>query len=500
MRQKLLDILKTKPSMVNLGRVLKARDTILFDWVMNNPVKYPKEASFDERVYGIENNLGKIPQNEDGENRKFLNYFEGYGELYPLEPTMENIIKLKDKAAISPSRFKSKYKQLYDAVFQFTSNFREDTEFTERLYCLVNGIYQQDFKFDCYKRGYTTNPYISKQEKELEKQALEDEFLKLANRLNSNDLKFGKKLYSYKKKHIEYRKDLYDLDESLNGIDYIFEPVLEIRSPMVKKSYIEKVLRMDVKEYDKLYPGVRGRCQSSIEKVKVGLHIPDENGITPHQKMVDITKIKMSEIGDDGLTGYERKGIKTKNTHMSNIDENGQNGYQRLGKYRTETVCSNGKTIQENADIKRNRKMVENRKSYTRASKISKKVLKPILECFEQNNLKYHFDAGEYAIFSEEQGKYYFYDLVCSELKIAIEYQSFVHHSDPNMELEEWNTWREIYSKADSKKVHDADITKARELYKNRGYITFWVWEKSHKQDVESILEYINEVIKYDGN
>lgn len=330
MRQKLLDILKTKPSMVNLGRVLKARNTELFDWVMNNPVKYPKEASFNERVYGIENNLEEIPQNEDGGNRKFLNYFEGYGELYPLEPTLENIIKLKDKASTNTSGFKTEYKQLYDAVFQFTSNFREDAKFTERLYCLVNDIDQQDFKFDCYKRGYTTIPYISKQEKELEKQALEAEFLKLANRLNSDDLKFGKKLYSYKKKHIENHKDLYDLDESLNGIDYIFEPVLEIRSPMVKKNYIEKVLRMDVKEYDKLYPGVRGRCQSSIEKIIVIQNTPDENGITPHQKSVDNTKIKLSEIGDDGLTGYERKGIKTKNTHMSNLDENGQNGYHRI--------------------------------------------------------------------------------------------------------------------------------------------------------------------------
>ena len=500
MKQKLLDILNNKPSMINLSRTIKAKDKDLYDWVMCNPPNYPDGTSFNERVYGIENNLESIPKDESNKNRRFINYFSGYCGLCNLEPTLENILSFKDMAIASTYGFKKKYRVLYDGVFHHTKHFREDTTFSERLYCLVNGIDQQDFKFDCYKRGYTTNPYISKQEKELEKQALEAEFLKLANRLNSDDIKFGKKLYSYKKKHMEYRKDLYDLDESRNGIDYIFEPVLEIRSTMITASYIRGTLGMDVKEYDKLYPGVRGRSQSSIEKIIVIQNTPDENGITPHQKSVDNTKIKLSEIGDDGLTGYERKGIKTKNTHMSKIDENGQNGYQRLGKYRTETVCSNGKTIQENADVKRNRKMVENRKSYTRASKISKKVLKPILDCFEQNNLKYHFDAGEYAIFSEEQGKYYFYDLVCSELKIAIEYQSYAHHSDPNMGLEEWNAWREIYSKADSKKVHDADITKARELYKNRGYITFWVWEKSHKQDVESILEYINEVIKYDGN
>ena len=323
----------------------------------------------------------------------------------------------------------------------------------------MNNIDQKPNMFINFNKGYDDqSSFISKEEKKLKKQKLEQEYLRLANRTNSNDIKHGKHLYLYREKHIKFHQELYDMDESRKDIDYLVEPMLDIRCVMIRSNYIENILKMDVDEYEKLYPGLRGRCQASTDRITEKLHIPDENGITPHQKSSLITKEKMREVGEDGLTGYERKGAKTRNTHMSKIDEDGRNGYQRLAKYRTETICSNGKTIQENADIKRNHKMMENRNSYTRASSISKIVLKPILDYFIEKGFQYNFDEHEYAIYSRDLDKYFLYDLVCSKLKIAIEYQSYVYHSDPNSTLEEWNKWRGIYNGRTSKETHDADI------------------------------------------
>ena len=493
MKQELLDLLDTNPSMVNLSRSLPRNYKKLYDWVIMNPVNYPSDVSFNERVYGIKNNFDTIPVDENGNRKRFINYFSGYSgdDHNKIPATLENIILYSDTAVINTRLFKTKYKNLYDEVLKLTSNFREDCKFNERLYCVVNKIPQQDYRFVNFNKGYNTSrKYISEADKVKFNNELETEYLRLANRTGSNDVDHGKQLYNHKKHCEEFYKDLYD-DDKVEDVDFKYEPVLGIRTKMITSSYVTNILKMDVDHYDSLYPNKRGRCSSNVEKIKQIQNTVGSDGLTPRQKTNLKRDEKLKTPDENGVTGYQKNGRKTRDTHMRNIDADGRNGYQQQAHKRVTHICENGLTVQQNADIKRDKKIIENQNSFTRASSLSKKALKPILEYFEDNNLKFNFDNHEYAIFCPDSNKSFFFDLVCSELKIAIEYQSLVYHSDPKMNDDEWNAWTKLRTNETSTEAHNEDIKKARSLYKNRGYITFWVWQRSEKEDVNLILEYI---------
>jgi hypothetical protein len=53
----------------------------------------------------------------------------------------------------------------------------------------------------------------------------------------------------------------------------------------------------------------------------------------------------LEKVGEDGLTGDERRGRKTSSSHVDNIDENGLNGYQRIAmSARSKQITTLGKT------------------------------------------------------------------------------------------------------------------------------------------------------------
>ncbi len=138
------------------------------------------------------------------------------------------------------------------------------------------------------------------------------------------------KIEKFIKRNLGRNAHLYD-DALIEGIDYVVCPVTNARLSMIKKSYIEKVLGMTVDEYDTRYPNVKKICDKRVSNIKNGLHAVDPTtGLTKYEISQIKAKEKLSMVGDDGLTGYARKGLKTKSTHMSNIDEFGRNGYSQL--------------------------------------------------------------------------------------------------------------------------------------------------------------------------
>lgn len=139
-----------------------------------------------------------------------------------------------------------------------------------------------------------------------------------------------KKLEQFKKRNRKRNAHLY-LDETVEGTDYIVCPVSEERLSMIKSSYIERVLEMSVEEYDKLYPGARTVSESRKRNIKTGLHkIDPVSGKTWYQISQEKARKQLSEVDENGISGYKRKGQKTRATHMSNIDEYGRNGYSQL--------------------------------------------------------------------------------------------------------------------------------------------------------------------------
>lgn len=310
----------------------------------------------------------------------------------------------------------------------------------------------------------------------------------------------NKNIEQFKRRNKRRNAQLYQ-NNKVEGIDYVLCPVSNERMSMIKTSYIERVLSMSVEEYDRLYPGTRGVSQARKNNIKKGLQeINPVTGKTKYQISQEKAKAILSEVDETGLTGYQRKGQKTRATHMNNVDEFGRNGYRRQVDYRLNTILENGLTIEQNAHIKQRETLIENNKSGTGgASKLSKKVLYPILELLELHNVSYYFDNNEYGIKDTNTGNYYFWDLTIPDFKIAIEYQSSAWHADPTLSEDKWNNWSPPRGKQKSaKEVLEYDYNKARSLFNHRGYVTYYVWQKTQDKDVKELLCLLKtQIMKY---
>jgi len=282
---------------------------------------------------------------------------------------------------------------------------------------------------------------------------------------------------------------LYD-DTLGEGYDYVICPVSNARMSMIKSSYIERILGMTVEEYDAKYPGVKKIAQKRKANISAGLkQLDPDTGKTKYELSQDKARAKLESIGPDGLTGYERKGLQTRATHMANIDESGRNGYQRQAYNRVTTVLENGLTVEQNAHIKLRQTLLK--QGITRvvgASRISKKILKPILYYLDEHQIKYYFDKTEYAI-NDGEGNYYYYDLTIPNFNMVIEYQSNAWHADPCITEDAWNKWKTPKGPVrNADQVLARDYKKAKAIYEQRGFRTYFVWENTQQQDIETLL------------
>jgi len=299
-----------------------------------------------------------------------------------------------------------------------------------------------------------------------------------------------KKIEQFKNRNRKRNAYLYQIDK-IEGVDYIVCPVSSERLSMIKTTYIERVLGMTVQYYDKLYPGVRGVSKSRKNNIKQGLHkIDPESGKTKYQISQEKAKKVLSKVDESGISGYKRKGQKTRATHMNKIDEFGRNGYRRQADYRLNTVLANGLTIEQNAHIKQKESLIKKNKTGSGgASTLSKKVLKPIIDLSNQHKIKHYFDKNEYGVKDTDNGNFYFWDLVIPQFKIAIEYQSNAWHADPTLNEDTWNNWRPPKGKKKTPaEVLEYDYNKARSLYKHRKFITYYVWQNTQETDVKDLL------------
>lgn len=277
----------------------------------------------------------------------------------------------------------------------------------------------------------------------------------------------------------------------VQGQDYVVCPVSNQRLSMIKSSYIEKILGMTVSDYETLYPNIERICSARKENIKNGLkEIDNTTGLTKYKIGQLKAKQTLSSIDETGVSGYKKKGQKTRATHMSKIDELGRNGYRRQADARLTTILSNGLTVEQNAHKKQKETLIKNNKTGNGgASKLSKKAFEPVLEFLKEKNIRYYFDKTEYGIKDSVTGKYYFWDLTIPELKMVIEYQSNAWHANPLLSEQEWKNWRPSRGK---KKTADEilkyDYDKAKSLYRNRGYLTYYIWQKSEKENIKEIM------------
>jgi hypothetical protein len=294
----------------------------------------------------------------------------------------------------------------------------------------------------------------------------------------------------FKKRNRHRNARLYQLG-SIQGHDYVVCPVSNERMSMIKSTYIEKVLGMSVDEYERLYPNLEKICSARKENIKTGLkQIDPITGLTKYEVGQRKAKQVLSKVDENGISGYKKKGQKTRTTHMRKIDQFGRNGYRRQADYRLTTILPNGLTIEQNAHKKQKESLIKNNKTGSGgASKLSKKVLQPILKFLNEEKVNFYFDKTEYGIKDPDTGNYYFWDLTIPDLKIAIEYQSNAWHANPILSEQDWENWKTPRGKKKTaEETLKYDYDKARSLYKNRDYLTYYIWQKSERENIEEIL------------
>lgn len=136
----------------------------------------------------------------------------------------------------------------------------------------------------------------------------------------------NKKIEQFVKRNRYRNSHLYDHD-LIEGYDYVVCPISQEHLSMIKDNYIMNVLEMD----PATYPKVQRICLKRKENIKSGLQEIDPIiGLTRYEISQHQARKTLNQIDSTGLSGYDRKGQRTRATHMSRVDEMGRNGYSQI--------------------------------------------------------------------------------------------------------------------------------------------------------------------------
>lgn len=416
--------------------------------------------------------------------------------------TLEMINKHYNHIGDAHKEIRKYYPDVYKWVFDRTSYLPNECKFSERLYHIYHGVTERPhnrhrnkyLNFVNFNRGYggtvfPTTRELAKIKSSRNKKFRDDELEYYSKLIPNCDKEHVGKVRAFLFKRQKVGAYLYAYPKCWEGIYFVACPVLNVRLEMITNAYIENCLNITKEEYSEKYNVTKFTCDNRITKIKKGIHeICPDTGLEKYQIGNMKRDATLKEVDENGLRGYDKIGIKTKETHMVNTDENGLNGYQRLAKYRNETIAENGNSIQKNALLKR----LHNGFCRGKASKISKKVLSPVLQFCKNNNLKYYFDDNEYCINTCDEA--YFYDLVIPELKLAIEYDSLAYHPSIYLTEHEWKEWKSVFSDISAEDKHNYDTTKAKLLFTLRGFIVWNIYENENvSEQVNMLMNYIKE-------
>lgn len=232
-------------------------------------------------------------------------------------------------------------------IEEYTNFLVDPKSFNERIFCYAMNITEQPrdifgrpARFINIKKGYSycVDQGIKILKGDINKLKKRHKQITKSITSNLNTVSPGLQEYRDRQKRIKVfskrnslvNKDLYS-KESVENIDYRVCPVSKQRMSMIGANYIENTLKMTVEEYDRLYPGVRGSSLRRSQNIRKAIHTVDSvTGKTRYQISQEKSRKILSMSDENGVTGYKKKGQKTRATHMNNIDEHGRNGYSQL--------------------------------------------------------------------------------------------------------------------------------------------------------------------------
>ena len=129
--------------------------------------------------------------------------------------------------------------------------------------------------------------------------------------------------------------------DKVEGIDYIECPFTGHRAGSITKRHLKVIPNIDIEKAYKLFPELAkpseakskhfNEASAKLYKDEAGNHVLNEDGKpmtnAQYSSMKSIQTLK--EVDENGISGYDRLGAKTRATHLSNVDDYGMNGYQQ---------------------------------------------------------------------------------------------------------------------------------------------------------------------------
>ena len=204
-----------------------------------------------------------------------------------------------------------------------------DVKFNERVYCILNDITSQKLNvfgepatFENIFRGYITKEYTLnrqlKKQQRLAAQQAKPKYVKPT------------KLELAARRSQRRNPELY-LPTAVKNIDYVECPISGIRMHMITSKHIINNLNMTVEQFDQQFPDIVKTSQAHVNAISQGVRAVDPITGLPKCKIAQIkAQETLTQVDENGINGYQKKGQKTRATHMSKIDEFGRNGYSRL--------------------------------------------------------------------------------------------------------------------------------------------------------------------------
>lgn len=130
--------------------------------------------------------------------------------------------------------------------------------------------------------------------------------------------------------------------------------------------------------------------------------------------------------------------------------------------------------------------------SFNYFSKWSMSIINELLNTFEFEGSVF-YAPNEFMIPDDKNQKAYFYDFVLLKNKVILEFNGRMFHPNENMNTEEWQTWKKLFTGENADTSFVKDKIKERVAILN-GFKVLEIWDnQTNKENLEIIKEFFKE-------
>lgn len=140
-------------------------------------------------------------------------------------------------------------------------------------------------------------------------------------------------------------------------------------------------------------------------------------------------------------------------------------------------------------EMRTNRKRKDTNKLTASAESLI--ALEEIIDLLDKYEISYYIGVEgnqEWAIFDEDELRWFYYDLTIPSISTIIEYHGECYHPNPIWDEETWNNWRQQYNGATADAKYQFDLYK-KQLAEMHGWFVYEMYSSSVPETRRVILE-----------